>query len=46
MTPEQKRRAWGDGPWVNEPDLLQFEIDGIHCRIVRTARMAKMSCLA
>lgn len=39
MTPEQKLRSWGDGPWVNEPDLLEFEIDGIKCRINRVVHV-------
>jgi len=34
-SPEQKLEWWGDGEWVNEPDLAEFEEQGIRCFIRR-----------
>lgn len=37
MFPELDKKAWGDGPWVDEPDKVQFydEETGFTCLIVR-----------
>lgn len=29
---------WSDGPWMSEPDRLDFEAAGLRCSIVRHAR--------
>jgi len=34
-TPEAKLEWFGEGPWVDEPDLLEFTHNGIECRIIR-----------
>lgn len=35
LTPEIKEKAWGSGPWVDEPDYLEFDYLGYICRIKR-----------
>lgn len=35
LTPELKRQLWGDGPWVDEADLVEFRVHSLPCRIVR-----------
>jgi len=30
-----EKAAWGDGPWQNEPDRLEWEYEGLHCAILR-----------
>lgn len=35
MTPEQKRERYGDGPWVDEPDRVEFRAFGLPCLIRR-----------
>ncbi len=35
VVPEQKLAWWGDGPWVNEPDLIEFEHVGFKCIAAR-----------
>lgn len=35
LTPEAKEFFWGQGPWVNEPDYEEFEIDSVKCSIER-----------
>jgi hypothetical protein len=37
FTPEQKTEWWGEGEWVNEPDLVTFEYKGIECMVLRVA---------
>lgn len=32
---QEKILQWGDGEWVNEPDLVKFEYKGIECKIIR-----------
>lgn len=39
MTPEQKKLFWGDGPWVNEPDLEEFEHKGFKCEVKRIVHL-------
>jgi hypothetical protein len=34
---EEKREYWGEGEWVYEPDLVEFEHAGLQCRIRRNA---------
>lgn len=34
---EYKKEEWGDGPWQNEPDKLEFEHEGFTCLILRTS---------
>ena len=36
-TAEQKQKWWGEGEWVNEPDIVSFEHNGIECKILRIA---------
>lgn len=35
MTPEEKREAWGDGPWVDEPDRVEWRVRGYPCLVRR-----------
>lgn len=35
--PEDKRAAWGDGPWADEPDRIEFEAHGLPCLMQRVA---------
>jgi hypothetical protein len=35
LTSQEKIEAWGEGEWVNEPDLVEFEYLGYKCRIHR-----------
>jgi hypothetical protein len=37
FTSEEKIKWWGEGEWVNEPDLVTFEHLGIKCKILRMA---------
>lgn len=34
-TVEEKREWWGEGPWLKEPDRIEFEHLGVSCLIVR-----------
>ena len=34
---DDKIKWWGEGEWVNEPDLVTFEHMGIECMVVRIA---------
>lgn len=34
-TAEWKEKWWGEGEWVNEPDLVSFEHMGIQCKVLR-----------
>jgi len=36
-TPQEKEHWWGEGEWVNEPDLVIFEHLGIKCMVKRIA---------
>lgn len=36
LTKELKLEHWGPGEWVDEPDYLEFEHNGIKCKILRT----------
>lgn len=33
------KSAWGDGPWQNEPDRIDFEWHGLPCLMLRTEKM-------
>lgn len=35
MTPEEKLQKWGPGPWVDEPDRVEFYAHGLACLMVR-----------
>lgn len=35
LTKERKKEIWGDGPWVDEPDYLEFNHKGINCVVRR-----------
>jgi hypothetical protein len=35
--PDDKAKWWGEGEWVNEPDLVKFEHQGIGCMVLRMA---------
>ncbi len=35
MNQEEKRKHFGDGEWLNEPDNVKFEHEGINCEITR-----------
>lgn len=35
LTKEMKKEIWGDGPWVDEPDFLEFYHKGINCIVRR-----------
>ena len=35
MTPEVKLEKYGPGPWMDEPDYLEFSHNGMDCRIMR-----------
>jgi hypothetical protein len=37
FAPEIKKAQWGEGEWVNEPDLIFFTYEDILCRIIRMA---------
>ena len=37
LTIDQKRKWWGEGEWVYEPDEVYFNHNGIDCKITRTA---------
>lgn len=39
LTPELKRERFGPGPWVTEPDTVEFEAHGLHCRVLRHPEM-------
>lgn len=34
-TEEQKLSWWGDGEWVKEPDLVEFQHEGFDCKVER-----------
>lgn len=38
-TLKQRIAAWGQGPWNDEADELEFEAHGFTCRLVRNAHM-------
>lgn len=38
ITPKAKKFFWGQGPWVNESDYEEFEIDSVKCSIERVGR--------
>lgn len=40
------KSEWGDGPWMNEPDKLQWQDDatGLPCLIVRNSHMTGSLC--
>jgi hypothetical protein len=31
----EKAKCWGDGPWLNEPDIVVFRYKGLRCRVIR-----------
>jgi hypothetical protein len=35
MTKEEKLAKFGPGPWVEEPDRIEWRIDGVPCLMVR-----------
>ncbi len=35
-SPEEKKKMFGDGEWVNEPDDIQFIHEGLKCSVKRT----------
>lgn len=35
---QDRLRAWGNGPWFDEVDLLGFSSEGFNCRIIRSIR--------
>lgn len=35
LSPEIKRKSWGEGPWVDEPDHLEFSHKGLKCSVRR-----------
>lgn len=35
LTPEAKLEKWGPGPWVSEPDSVDFEAHGMACHMLR-----------
>lgn len=37
LTPELKRKHWGEGPWVEEEDFQEAKINGYDCIIRRIA---------
>ncbi len=37
LTREQKLNAWGEGEWIDEPDMVQFEHQGFKCEVKRIA---------
>lgn len=41
-TKEEKIKWFGEGEWVEEPDLVEFTHDGIECRVLR--RCLKEPC--
>ena len=34
-TREEKIERWGEGPWTDEPDRIEWEYDGVRCVIAR-----------
>jgi hypothetical protein len=36
---ENKRLWWGEGQWVDEPDVLEFVHNDIFCKIIRVAAL-------
>lgn len=41
LSPEQRRQVLGEGPWLEEPDLLEYEAKGIR-RIIARAPMGNL----
>lgn len=39
MTDETKLQKWGQGPWVDEPDRLEFEAYGLPCLMRRNMQL-------
>lgn len=37
FTSDEKIKWWGYGEWVEEPDLVEFQHNGIDCKVMRTA---------
>lgn len=35
LTPDLKLKHWGEGEWVNEPDLVNWEYKNVKCKILR-----------
>lgn len=35
LFPDEEKRAWGDGPWVNEPDRVEWRYKGLPCLLKR-----------
>lgn len=36
LPPDVKIKQWGHGPWVREPDEVEFDHEGIECRLIRS----------
>lgn len=41
-TREEKLEKWGDGPWLDEPDRLEFRHQGLPCLITRNPVMGNL----
>lgn len=38
-TRDERLAAWGEGPWIDEPDRLEFKAHGLPCMLIRNGRM-------
>ena len=41
-TPPIDKSTWGDGPWQDEPDRVEFESEGFPCLIVRNPSLGTL----
>lgn len=39
LSPQSKLERFGPGPWVTEPDSVEFEAHGLQCRVLRHPEM-------
>lgn len=44
MDKKKKLEAWGEGEWIDEPDFVEFEHEGIKCKIIRRALFGNYLC--
>jgi hypothetical protein len=35
LTSDDKLKRWGSGPWIDEPDRIEFEAHGLPCLMLR-----------
>ena len=42
MTRDEKLKIYGQGPWVDEPDRVEFEAHGLPCLVVRHPELGSL----